>query len=71
VTCPIVISAADGAGFSRIAHGQYAIFIALSGEQSQKTLKFNEISFFKVEIVKMSNEAHSEIEFYNFYYPVG
>jgi hypothetical protein len=32
--------AADGAGFSRITHGQYPIFIALSGKKSQKTLKF-------------------------------
>ena len=40
---------ADGGGFSRIAHGKYAIFIALSGKQSQKALKFNEILFIKVE----------------------
>ena len=52
------------AGFSRIAHGQYAIFIALSGKQSQKTLKFNKILFIKVESVKMSDEEHCESEFY-------
>jgi hypothetical protein len=40
--------AADGAGFSRIAHGQYATFIALSGKESQKALKLNEILFLKV-----------------------
>jgi hypothetical protein len=51
---------ADGAGFSRITHRQYAIFIALSTKQSQKTLKFNEILF----IVKMSGEVYCEIEFY-------
>jgi hypothetical protein len=33
--------AADGVGFSRIAHEQYAIFIALSGKQPQKVLKMN------------------------------
>jgi hypothetical protein len=41
--------AAHGAEFFRIAHWKYAIFIALSGKQSQKALKFNEILFIKVE----------------------
>jgi hypothetical protein len=56
--------AADGGGFSRIAHGKYAVFIALSGNQSQKALNFNAISFFKVEIIKMRNEDYSESQFY-------
>jgi hypothetical protein len=44
--------------------GQYAIFFALPGTQSRKTLKFNEILFIEVENVKMNDEEHCESEFY-------
>jgi hypothetical protein len=50
---------ADEAGFSRIAHGQYAIFIARREKQLEKTLKFS-----KIHIQEVSDEEHSESEFY-------
>jgi hypothetical protein len=54
--------AADGPGFSRIAHGECAVFITPLGKQSQKAFIINEISFINAEIVKMNNEEHSESE---------
>jgi hypothetical protein len=47
--------AADGVGFEDLP----AIFIALKGKQSHKTLKFNEIVIIKVKSVKMRDEKHS------------
>ena len=56
--------AADEAGFSRIAKGQYAIFIARREKQSEKLWNSVKYTYNKKKIIKMSDEEHSESEFY-------
>jgi hypothetical protein len=45
--------AADEAGFSRIAHGQYAIFIALRDREESQVLNKQNKSFKLFKIIKM------------------